>query len=44
MIHGIQHAFLGLGGLTIVSMLVFVSLKAGDGDVVSHRKTLEHVG
>jgi hypothetical protein len=44
MIQGIHHAFLALGVLTILSTLVFVELKSGDGDAVSRRKSLEHVG
>jgi EmrB/QacA subfamily drug resistance transporter len=35
MIHGIQKAFLVLGGLTVFSALVFRELKADDGDSVS---------
>jgi hypothetical protein len=35
-IHGIQRAFYVLGGMTLLSTLVFGGLKRGDGDVVSH--------
>lgn len=44
MIHGIHRALVCLGGLTIVSTLVFSDLKPGDGDSVSQHKTVEHVG
>lgn len=40
MIHGIHLAFRTLGGLTILSTLVFASLKSGDGDAVSHQKIM----
>jgi EmrB/QacA subfamily drug resistance transporter len=43
MVHGLHHAFLLLGGLTIVSTIVFRSLRAGDGDDVSQHKAL-HAG
>jgi EmrB/QacA subfamily drug resistance transporter len=35
-IHGIHRAFFVLGGMTLLSTLVFSGLKRGDGDVVSH--------
>jgi hypothetical protein len=35
MIHGIHKALMALGILTIVSTIVFRSLKSGDGDDVS---------
>jgi len=38
MIHGIHTAFLYLGGLTILSTIVFRELKSGDGDAVSQQK------
>jgi EmrB/QacA subfamily drug resistance transporter len=38
MIHGIHKALIALGALTIVSTIVFRSLKSGDGDAVSHQK------
>jgi EmrB/QacA subfamily drug resistance transporter len=39
-IHGIHRAFLVLGGMTIVSTIVFRELKRGDGEAVSQRKEL----
>jgi len=38
MVHGIHKALVALGALTIVSTMVFRSLKPGDGDAVSHQK------
>ncbi|MGA7317756.1 MAG: DHA2 family efflux MFS transporter permease subunit [Silvibacterium sp.] len=38
MIHGIHKALFVLGGLTIVSTIVFRSLKRGDGDTVNQPK------
>jgi EmrB/QacA subfamily drug resistance transporter len=38
MISGIHKALIALGGLTVVSAIVFHSLKRGDGDSVSHAK------
>jgi hypothetical protein len=35
MIHGIHEAMLLLGGLTVLSSVVFHGLKSGDGDSVS---------
>ena len=40
MIHGIHLAFRALGGLTIVSTLVFASLRRDDGQAVSRQKPL----
>jgi len=40
MIHGIHLAFRLLGCLTILSTIVFASLKQGDGDAVSQQKIL----
>src|SRR3984885_9599930 len=37
-IHGIHRAFLVLGGMTILSTIVFRELKRGDGDAVSQTK------
>jgi len=37
-IHGIHRGFFALGGMTLVSTIVFGGLKRGDGDVVSRRK------
>jgi EmrB/QacA subfamily drug resistance transporter len=42
MIHGIHLAFLVLGGLTVVSTLIFSGLKSGDGDSVSQHKVAQH--
>jgi EmrB/QacA subfamily drug resistance transporter len=44
MIHGIHHAFLVLGGLAVLSALVFRELKKEDGDTVSLHKVPQHVG
>jgi MFS family permease len=44
MIHGIHKALIALGGLTIVSTIVFKSLKRGDGDTVSHQKVFHPGG
>jgi EmrB/QacA subfamily drug resistance transporter len=44
MIEGIHKAFLALGGLTILSSLIFRELKEGDGTSVSGGKVLPHVG
>jgi MFS family permease len=38
MIHGIHRGFLVLGGMTILSTLVFRELKRGDGDSVARQK------
>jgi EmrB/QacA subfamily drug resistance transporter len=43
MIHGIHQAFLVLGGLTVLSTIVFYRLKRGDGENVSQQKDL-HLG
>jgi len=42
-IHGVHRAFLVLGGMTLLSTIVFRELKRGDGDAVSQRKEL-HAG
>jgi len=44
MIHGIHRAFLVLGGLTVLSAIVFRELKKEDGDIVSLHKVPQHVG
>jgi len=44
MIHGIHQAFLVLGGLTILSTMVFRELKSADGETVSQHKILQHAG
>ena len=40
MIHGIHQAFLVLGGMTIVSAVVFAGLKRDDGEAVSRHKVV----
>ena len=44
MVQGIHKAFLALGGLTVVSSLVFRRLTNEDGDTVSLHKAIQHVG
>jgi EmrB/QacA subfamily drug resistance transporter len=44
MISGIHKALVALGVLTIISTIVFRSLKSGDGDTVSHQKVLHPDG
>lgn len=44
MIHGIHMALIALGTLTILSTMVFGSLRSGDGDDVSLHKVLHHGG
>jgi EmrB/QacA subfamily drug resistance transporter len=44
MIHGIHKALIALGALTIVSTIVFHTLKPGDGDTVSHQKVFHPGG
>jgi EmrB/QacA subfamily drug resistance transporter len=44
MIRGIHRAFLVLGGLTVLSAMVFRELKKEDGDTVSLHKVPQHVG
>jgi MFS family permease len=44
MIHGIHQAFFVLGGLTILSTLVFSELKSLDGESASQHKVLQHAG
>jgi EmrB/QacA subfamily drug resistance transporter len=44
MIHGIHDAFLVLGGLTILSAIVFRELRNNDGEAVSLHNVLQHVG
>jgi EmrB/QacA subfamily drug resistance transporter len=43
MIHGIHRAFLVLGGLTVLSAIVFRELKKEDGNTVSLHKVPQHV-
>jgi EmrB/QacA subfamily drug resistance transporter len=40
MIHGIHKALVALGILTIISTIVFRTLRPGDGDSVSHQKVI----
>jgi hypothetical protein len=42
LIHGIQEAFVVLGGFTILSTVIFCKLKSGDGDNVSQHKVVHH--
>ncbi|HEY4354601.1 MAG TPA: DHA2 family efflux MFS transporter permease subunit [Acidobacteriaceae bacterium] len=44
MIHGVHKALVALGALTIVSTIVFRTLKPGDGDAVSHQKVFHPGG
>jgi EmrB/QacA subfamily drug resistance transporter len=44
LIQGIHHAFFVLGGLTIISTLIFSELKSRDGDTTSQHKILQHAG
>jgi hypothetical protein len=44
MINGIHKAFLCLGALTLVSTVVFVGLKRGDGDAVREHKLMHPDG
>jgi EmrB/QacA subfamily drug resistance transporter len=44
MIHGIHKAFLALGGLTVLSAMIFRELKNDDGNSVSRHNVVEHVG
>ncbi|MGB8354083.1 MAG: DHA2 family efflux MFS transporter permease subunit [Chthoniobacteraceae bacterium] len=44
MIRGIHEAFLALGVLTVLSTIIFRELKNDDGDAVSQRKVMPHVG
>ena len=37
LVHGIHLAFIALGGLTILSAVVFRELKSGDGAAISHK-------
>jgi hypothetical protein len=40
MIHGVHQAFIVLGGLTVLSTIVFRELKANDGDNVSQHNVI----
>ncbi|MGD0134070.1 MAG: DHA2 family efflux MFS transporter permease subunit [Bryobacteraceae bacterium] len=44
MIHGIHRAFFVLGGITVISTIVFGGLKSADGATTSQHKVLEHAG
>jgi EmrB/QacA subfamily drug resistance transporter len=44
MIHGIHKGFLVLGGMTVLSTIIFSELKSGDGDAVSQHQELSHAG
>jgi EmrB/QacA subfamily drug resistance transporter len=44
MIQGIHRGFLVLGGMTVLSTVIFRSLKPDDGDVVSQHKRVEPHG
>jgi EmrB/QacA subfamily drug resistance transporter len=44
MIHGIHYAFLVLGGITVLSTIVFRELTSTDGAITSQQKVLEHAG
>ena len=44
MVHGIHEAFFVLGGLTILSTVIFRELKSADGENASQHKVLEHAG
>jgi len=44
MIHGLHKALVALGILTLISTIVFRSLKPGDGDAVSHQKVFHPGG
>jgi EmrB/QacA subfamily drug resistance transporter len=44
MIQGIHKAFLVLGGLNVLSAIIFRELRNDDGDVVSQHKLVQHAG
>jgi EmrB/QacA subfamily drug resistance transporter len=44
LIHGIHYAFFALGGITVLSTIVFSELKSADGAATSQHKVLEHAG
>jgi EmrB/QacA subfamily drug resistance transporter len=44
MIHGLHQALMLLGGLTVLSTIVFRGLKSGDGNTVSERRVEHHPG
>jgi hypothetical protein len=44
MIHGIHRAFFVLGGLTVLSTIIFRELKSTDGENTSQHQVLQHAG
>ncbi len=44
MIEGIHRGFFVLGGMTILSTIVFSTLRSGDGDSVSQQKGARPIG
>ena len=42
MIHGIHYGFFVLGGLTVLSTIIFRELRSLDGNATSQHKVLEH--
>jgi EmrB/QacA subfamily drug resistance transporter len=42
MINGIHRAFLVLGGLTVLSTIIFADLRSEDGDTVSQHQVVHH--
>jgi EmrB/QacA subfamily drug resistance transporter len=42
LIHGIHGAFYVLGGITVLSTLIFSEMKSADGEATSQHKALEH--
>ena len=42
MIHGIHRGFFVLGGLTVLSTIIFSELKSADGSTTSQHKVLQH--
>ena len=44
MIHGIHYALFILGGITVLSTIVFRELRSTDGAATSQHKVLEHAG
>jgi EmrB/QacA subfamily drug resistance transporter len=42
MIHGIHYGFFALGGITLLSTIVFSELKSADGNATSQHKVLQH--
>jgi hypothetical protein len=44
MIRGIHHGFFVLGGITILSTVVFGELRSSDGNTTSQHKVLQHAG